>query len=99
VREDIEVKLARSPDGKLRDYRAHGLRKAACNRLAEGDCTAPQIMAVSGHKTLAEAQKYIDAVNKKKMARAAMDKLAAGSKPVQQVTEPPSVGRKKGAKH
>jgi integrase len=86
-------------DGKLRDYRAHGLRKAACMRLAEADCTAPQIMAVSGHKTLAEAQKYIDAVNQKKMAKAAMDKLAAGSKPVRQVTEAPSVGRKKGAKH
>lgn len=35
---------------------AHGLRKAACRRLAEAGCSAPQIMAVSGHKTLAEAQ-------------------------------------------
>jgi len=41
-------------------------------------------MAVSGHKTLGEAQKYIDAVNQKKMAKAAMAKRAAGSKQVQE---------------
>jgi hypothetical protein len=48
--------------------------------MAENDCTGPQIMSVSGHKTLAEAQKYIDAVNKKRAAAAAMEKVAAGSK-------------------
>jgi integrase len=71
-------------DGKLRDYRAHGLRKAACTQLAEAGATASEIMAVSGHKTLGEAQKYIDAVNQKKMAKAAMAKRAAGSKQVQE---------------
>ena len=39
-------------DGKLRNYRAHGLRKRACIELAENDCTAPQIQAVSGHSSL-----------------------------------------------
>jgi integrase/recombinase XerD len=72
------------PDGKLRDYRAHGLRKAACTQLAEAGATAPEIMAVSGHKTLAEAQKYVAAVEQKRMARAAMAKRAMGSKPVQE---------------
>jgi len=27
----------------------HGLRKACCRRLAEAGCTAPEIMAISGH--------------------------------------------------
>jgi len=37
---------------------AHGLRKAACRRLAEAGCTPHQIMAVSGHKSLQEVQRY-----------------------------------------
>ena len=39
-------------DGKVRDYRARGLRKAACKQLAHAGCTGPEIMAVSGHATL-----------------------------------------------
>jgi integrase/recombinase XerD len=73
-------------DGKVRSYRAHGLRKAACVQMAEAGCTAMEIMAVSGHKTLAEAQKYVDAADQKRMADAAMDKRAAGSKHAQAVT-------------
>jgi len=42
-------------------------------------------MAVSGHKTLGEAQKYIDAVNQKKMAKAAMANLS--SKPDRECSE------------
>ena len=49
-------------------------------------CTATQIMAVSGHKTLAEAQKYVEAANQKRMAQDAMAKVAAGSKHAQAVT-------------
>ena len=67
-------------DGKMRDYRFHGLRKAACTQIAEAGATAPEIMAVSGHVTLAEAQKYVTAVEQKKMAKAAMAKRRAGSK-------------------
>jgi integrase len=51
---------------------AHGLRKAACRRLAEAGCSAPQIAAISGHKTLAEVQRYVEAANKAKLAQAAM---------------------------
>src|SRR5262245_60559793 len=65
------LKPVMCPDGKMRDYRAHGLRKAACTRLAEAGASAMEIMAVSGHKMLAEAQKYVTAANKKKMAKAA----------------------------
>jgi integrase len=51
---------------------AHGLRKAACRRLAEAGCSAPQIGAISGHKSLAEVQRYVEAANRAKMAQAAM---------------------------
>ena len=70
-------------DGKTRNYRAHGLRKAACKQLAHAGCTAPEIMAVSGHSSLAEVQKYISAVEQDRLAEAAMVKRAAGSKRAQ----------------
>jgi len=70
-------------DGKVRNYRCHGLRKYACTRLAEAECSAMQIMQVSGHATLSEAQKYVDAVNQQRMSDAALARLDAGSKPVQ----------------
>ena len=54
---------------------AHGLRKAACRRLAEAGCSAPQIAAISGHKTLAEVQRYIDTADRTRLAQAAMLRL------------------------
>ncbi len=74
-------------DGKVRSYRIHRLRKAACTRMAHAGCSAMQIMSVSCHVTLAEAQKYITAVEQDRMAEAAMAKVAAGSKRAQAVTE------------
>lgn len=62
-------------DGRTRNFRAHGLRKAACRRLAEAGCTASEIMAVSGHSTLAQVQPYIDDADRERMADAAMRKL------------------------
>ena len=67
-------------DGRLRAYRAHGLRKAACKALAHAGCTGPEIMAVSGHSSLAQVQIYIDGVEQEHMAEAAMVKLAAKSR-------------------
>jgi integrase len=46
----------------------HGLRKACCRRLAEAGCTVHQFKAISGHKSLAEVQRYTDAVSQTKMA-------------------------------
>ncbi|MBJ7403398.1 MAG: tyrosine-type recombinase/integrase [Bradyrhizobium sp.] len=66
-------------DGRTRNYRAHGLRKAACKQLAHAGCTAPEIMAVSGHATLAQVQVYIDEVEQERMAAAAMEKRAAAA--------------------
>jgi integrase len=54
---------------------AHGLRKAACRRLAEAGCTAPQIASISGHKTLAEVQRYIDTADRRRLAQSAIARL------------------------
>jgi integrase len=54
---------------------SHGLRKAACRRLAEAGCSAPQIASISGHKSLSEIQRYIEAAEQAKLARAAIDKV------------------------
>jgi integrase/recombinase XerD len=64
-------------DGRTRSFRAHGLRKAACKALAHAGCTAPEIMAVSGHSSLAQVQIYIDEVEQDRMADAAIQKLEA----------------------
>jgi len=61
---------ARLPNG----LSAHGLRKAACRRLAEAGCSAPEIMSMSGHRSLREVQRYIAAADQVRMARAAMKK-------------------------
>jgi integrase len=51
---------------------AHGLRKAACRRLAEAGCSEHQIASISGHKTLSEVQRYTRAARQSHLARAAM---------------------------
>jgi integrase len=55
----------------------HGLRKAACRRLAQAGCTAHEIMAISGHASLREVERYTKAVDQVRLARAAMAKTAA----------------------
>lgn len=67
-------------DGRTRSYRAHGLRKAACKALAHAGCTGPEIMAVSGHSSLAQVQIYIEEVEQDQMAEAAIDKLRKDKK-------------------
>ncbi len=51
---------------------AHGLRKAACRRLAEAGCSASVIAAISGHRSLNEVQRYTAAADQLRMARAGM---------------------------
>jgi len=51
---------------------AHGLRKAACRRLAEAGCSVSQIAAVSGHASLSEVQRYTKAADQARLARDAM---------------------------
>jgi hypothetical protein len=53
---------------------AHGLRKAACRRLAEAGCTAHQIAAISGHASLREVERYTKAVDQARLAKDAIRK-------------------------
>jgi integrase len=53
---------------------AHGLRKAAARRLAEAGCTNAEIKAITGHTTDQEVARYTAAVDRKRLARQAMEK-------------------------
>jgi hypothetical protein len=53
----------------------HGLRKGGARRLAEAGASAKEIMSITGHKTLAEVQRYVDAADKTQLARQAYEKL------------------------
>jgi integrase len=52
----------------------HGLRKAAARRLAEAGCTAHEIAAMTGHKSLREVEHYTRAADQVRLAKAAMVK-------------------------
>ena len=70
----------------------HGLRKAA-GRLAEAGCSAREIMAVLGHKTLTEAERYTRDADQARLAEAAMACLERADKPSQSQPHPERVGR------
>jgi integrase len=57
----------------------HGLRKAACRRLAEAGCSANEIMAISGHATMKELVRYTKAADQARLARNAMNRSYLGS--------------------
>lgn len=59
----------------LSECSAHGLRKACATRLAEAGATPFQIMAVTGHKTLAEVQRYTESFARCDGADSAFDLL------------------------
>jgi len=52
----------------------HGLRKAACRRLAESGCTALEIMSITGHTDITEIERYTKAAERKLLSRTAMAK-------------------------
>lgn len=52
--------------------KAHGLRKAAARRLAEAGCTAKQIQAITGHRSLEEVERYTRKADQKRLARQAV---------------------------
>jgi hypothetical protein len=53
----------------------HGLRKAALTRLADAGCTVHELAAISGHKTLSEVQRYTNAADQARLAKAAMERM------------------------
>jgi len=64
---------------------AHGLRKAACRRFAEAECSGPEIMSISGHATLKELVRYTKAADQAKMARNATGHFAQSGTPIADV--------------
>ena len=70
-----ELKPVLCDDGKMRNYRAHGLRKAALRALAHAGCSGSEMMNVSGHSSLAQLQEYLDEVEQERQADAALTKL------------------------
>jgi integrase len=60
----------------------HGLRKAACRRLAEAGCTVHEIASISGHATLKEVERYTKAADQQRLAQAAMARTMAAVKGV-----------------
>ncbi len=54
--------------------RLHGLKKGGMRRLAEDGATTHELMAISGHKTLSEVQRYTDAADQLRLADSGMAK-------------------------
>ncbi|NLH79881.1 MAG: phage integrase family protein [Phyllobacteriaceae bacterium] len=83
----VFVKDAAAAAGLPADCTAHGLRKSMTYRLAEAGCSAPEIMSITGH-SLKEAQRYIDEVDRARLATAAMKRVGAslGEKREQKVS-------------
>jgi integrase len=54
---------------------AHGLRKAACRRLAEAGCSASVIAAISGHSTLREVARYTAAAEQIRLAHQGIEAM------------------------
>lgn len=63
---------------KLAGLSAHGLRKAACRRLAEAGLSPHHIMAISGHKSLSEVERYTREVDRVRLAREAVAAMPGG---------------------
>ncbi|GAN92846.1 integrase [Gluconobacter thailandicus F149-1 = NBRC 100600] len=59
---------------------SHGLRKAAAARLAELGCSAHEIAAVTGHRSLKEVQRYTNAADQKRLAKRAFARLVSNEK-------------------
>ena len=59
---------------------AHGLRKATAARLAERGCTPHEIMAVTGHQTLEEVERYTREAQRAGLADRAWERFAKGQR-------------------
>ena len=55
--------------------RPHGLRKTLGRLLADAGCSAHDIMAALGHKTLAEAERYTREADRRRGGQRAVAKL------------------------
>ena len=77
------------------DCQPHGLRKAAGRRLAEAGCSAREIMAVLGHRSLGEAERYTRDADQARLAAAAMTRLEGQDENRKSQTSPRSLGKRR----
>jgi len=71
----VLISVAAKAAGLPPECVAHGLRKAALRRLAEHGATSKEMQAVSGHKTLAEIERYTRQADQQRLAKAAIGSL------------------------
>jgi integrase len=71
--------------GLSEDCSFHGLRKAACRRLAEAGCSANEIAAISGHASLREVERYTKAADQERMARNALARTTQNERRIKTV--------------
>jgi integrase/recombinase XerD len=69
----------RCDEAGLKHCSAHGLRKATAARLAERGATPHEIMAVTGHRSLDEVERYTKEAQRAGLADSAMAKLKRGT--------------------
>ena len=84
--------------GIPKGYSAHGLRKAAGRRLADAGATGHQIMAVLGHKSLSEAERYTRGADQKRNAVAAFEKISLRTEIEHKLSSTPARVSSKGVK-
>jgi integrase len=70
-----EMKRALAEIGLPARLNVHGLRKAAARRLAEAGCSALEIAAITGHRTLGMVAHYTRSADQERMAGAAVSRL------------------------
>lgn len=73
-------------DGKVRNFRAHGLRKAALCTLYRNGGSLAELQALGGHASVAELQTYIAEIEQDEMAISGMAKVAASQSKNAKVT-------------
>jgi integrase len=77
----------RCDEAGLHDCSAHGLRKAIATRLAEAGMSERQIMAITGHTTMKEVERYMRAARQKVMAEMAMGGLDGDNIAIAQIED------------
>jgi integrase len=78
--------------GLPKGFNAHGLRKAAARRLAEAGCTSKEIMAVTGHRSIEEVERYTEAADQVALNEKAIARLGTkGERAVSNLVSNPGI--------
>ncbi len=74
----------------------HGLRKTAATRLSDVGCSAAEICAITGHKSIAEMEKYIRDRDQMHLADSAITRLEQNGKVSNRVSNLEKTQQKQG---